>query len=102
MIVASTSWMSSEDDTARPTSPVGTGETGRVRDDRREHLVDVQRGRHSAANLSKGLEFPDSILQLLEEAGILDGDGGLVGKRLQERDLTRRIRAHSVPNHRKT
>jgi hypothetical protein len=39
-------------------------------------------------------------LQLLEQPDVLDGDDSLVGKRLKERDLLRRERAHLyTPNH---
>ena len=59
-IVVSTSWRSSDEETAWLTSP-------------------------SACSSSRA--SCRALLQLLEQAGVLDGDDGLVGERLQQRDL---------------
>ena len=59
-IVVSTSWRSSDEETAWLTSP---------------------RARSSST------ERASSCVQLLEQPGVLDGDDGLVGERLQQADL---------------
>ena len=66
---------------------VRTGETGRVRDDRREDFVDVQRGRYRLPDLTERPQFVHAILQFLEQPGVLDRDHRLVRERLQQRDL---------------
>ena len=66
---------------------IGTGEAGGVPDDGREHLLKVQRGGERLPDLAKRLQLVHTVLQLLEQPGVLDGDDGLVGERLQQRDL---------------
>ena len=73
---------------------VGVREAGGVRDDGGEHFLEVQRGGDGLADLAERLELLDgagelgrALLQLLEQAGVLDGDDGLVRERLQEGDL---------------
>ena len=41
---------------------------GRVGDDRREHLLEIERGARRLADLAERLELVDAILQLLEAA----------------------------------
>ena len=73
---------------------VGASEASRVRDDRGQHLLEVERRGDGLADLAERTLLLDrlrqlarALLQLLEQAGVLDGDDGLVGERLQQRDL---------------
>ena len=70
------------------------GQLAGVGDNRVEHRVDVERRAHRSADVAQGRQLLDGTaqlarprLQLLEEPNILDGDDGLVGKGLEERDL---------------
>ena len=82
-------------------------EIGRRGGDDAQHLG---RGRLLLQRLGlRALELGVALLQLLEQPGVLDGDDGLVGERLQQRDLADRVngrtssrgrRARRVPRHR--
>ena len=73
---------------------VGAGELVRAGDDRRQHRLEVERRAHRAADLAERLQLlhrpaqrARPLLQLLEQADVLDGDDRLVGERLQQLDL---------------
>ena len=78
-----------------------------MRDNGRQHFLDVERRGDGLTDLAECLELVDragqlsgAILKLLEEAGILDGDHSLVRKRLHQGDLTIRERPHGdSPQH---
>ena len=76
---------------------VAARELARARDDHVEHRLDLERRADRPAHLSQGLElfdrarqFSRALLQLLEQADVLDGDHGLVGEGLEQRDLALR------------
>jgi hypothetical protein len=73
---------------------IGVGEAGGVRDDGGEDFLEVEGGGDGLADLAERPQLFDgagelggALLKLLEQPGILDGDDGLVGKCLQQRDL---------------
>ena len=100
---------------ARPTEPgrsrpvddgvVGAADPGRVPGDGVEHGVEIVGESAMARRISlvavcrssASVKLTVALLQLLEEAGVLDGDDGLVGERLQQRDLLVRERLDLEP-----
>ena len=73
---------------------VGARKADGVGQDGRQDFLKVERRRHRLANLGECALLLDrppesggTVLKLLEEPGVLDGDDGLGGERLQERDL---------------
>ena len=78
-----------------------------MRDDGGQHLLKVERGADRLADLGerplllhRARKLGRTLLQLLEEAGVLDGDDGLVREGLQQRDLLIAERLDLVPVHR--
>ena len=74
--------------------PSAPDEADGVRQDGRQHFLEVERRRHGLADLAEGAllldrarELRRALLQLLEQPRVLDGDDGLVGERLQQGDL---------------
>ena len=71
------------------------------RHDRGQHRLEIERGADRAADLAQRRELLDRArqllrprLQLLEQADVLDGDDGLVGEGLEQRDLLVGERLH--------
>ena len=73
---------------------VRAGQAGGVPDDRRQHLLKVERRRERLPHCAERLQLADPVLKLLEEAGVLDRDHGLVRERLQQRNLALGERSH--------
>jgi hypothetical protein len=74
--------------------PVGPGELVGAGGDGGQHRLQVERGADGLADFAKGFELlhrprelAGALLQLLEQADILDRDDGLRGEGLQELDL---------------
>src|SRR4030095_8844423 len=77
------------------------------RDDGGQHRLEIERGADRLTNLPERLkladratEFPRSHLQLGQQAGVLDGNHGLVCEGLEERDLVGGEAAGLAPGHR--
>ena len=73
---------------------IRAGEVDGVQDDRREHFLEVERGGDGLADgaerpqlLDRAGKLAGALAKLLEEAGVLDGDDGLIREPLQELDL---------------
>src|SRR5947207_4026073 len=73
---------------------VRPSEHRRARDDRAEHRLKVEGGADRLTDLAERLELADRagellrpLLQLAEQAGVLDRDHRLIGEGLEERDL---------------
>ena len=72
----------------------GASELARAGDDRIEHQLDIERRAEGVTDLTQRRQLLDRLgqfggplLQLLEQAHVLDGDDGLVGERLEKADL---------------
>src|SRR6266853_1027301 len=75
-------------------APVGARDLGGAGHDRVEHDFEVEGGAEDLAHLAQRLKLRDRAgerlgpgLELGEQSGVLDRDGGLVGKGLHQRDL---------------
>ena len=73
---------------------IGARELSGAGDDGRQHRVEIERRADGPADVAEGGELPHRArqlgcarLQLAQEAGILDGDDGLVGEGLNQLDL---------------
>ena len=51
----------------------------RVRDDRGQHFLEVERGGDCLPDLPEGLQLADTIPQLPKQSRVLDGDDSLIG-----------------------
>ena len=88
-------------------SALGSREPDGVRDDRLQHLADIQAGAHGLADLSERLKLGDRAgelrgtpFRLAKQPDILDGDGALSREGGHDLDLARGERPHLVALHR--